>query len=180
MADYKIGYIDIYKSAKGDYIGGALVTDRLGIPVEFRHTETVSPSKVQRILHGQALERYLKCETLAKCLLEDLENKPDLLVVPDGEYFPLTRMVNFPFVLLGKANREPMQQHGDFAEMNETEIHLQVLSMRTPLRVRVDRKNAPTLEAIKTVLLDVGRTMDVMEPLTRVREALAALITERA
>ncbi|HOO55909.1 MAG TPA: hypothetical protein PLN69_03740 [bacterium] len=177
MSDQKIGYIDIFKSGRNDYIGGVLITDRLGIPIEFRHTETVSPSKVQHVLYGQALEKFLKCETLAKCLLNDIQNKPNLLVVPDADYFPLTRNFNFPFVLLSKANRQPMEQHGDMVEVSESEINLQILSMREPLRVRVDRKNAPTLPAVKGVLLDVGRTMDMLEPLTRVKEALKELVT---
>lgn len=178
MSDYLIGYIDIYKSGKNDFIGGVLITDRLGIPVEFRHTETVSPSKVQKVLYGQALEKFLKCETLAKCLLKDIDKKPSLLIVPDADYFPLTKLFNFPFIQLSKANREPMAQHGDFVEVSETEIHVQVLSMRHPLRIKVDRKNVPTFPAVKAVVLDVGRTMDMLEPLSRVHDALAEIIVE--
>ena len=177
MSEYKIGYIDIYRSGRDEYMGGVLITDRLGIPVEFRHTESVSPTKVQQVLYGRALEKFIKTETLAKCLLGDLENKPDLLVVPDADYYPLTRMFNFPFVQIAKAGREPMEKHGDYVEVSESEIHLQVLSLREPLRVRVDRKNAPTLPSVRTVLVDVGRTMDVIEPLTRVQEALKALVS---
>ena len=66
MADIRMGYIDIYRSGKNDFLGGVLITDRLGIPVEFRHTETVSPTKVQQVLYGRALERFIKTETLAK------------------------------------------------------------------------------------------------------------------
>ncbi|HOY62770.1 MAG: hypothetical protein BWY28_03265 [bacterium ADurb.Bin236] len=179
MSEYKMGYIDIYKSGAGEFMGGALITDRLGIPIEFRHTEPVSPTKVQQILYGRALEKFVKTETLAKCLLGDLKNKPDLLVVADADYYPLTRMFNFPFVQLGKAAREPMEKHGDYAEVSESEIHLQALSHREPLRVRVDRKNAPTLPAIKSILTDVTRTMDVLEPLSRVQEALKALVAEK-
>lgn len=178
MSDYLVGYIDIYKSGKNDFIGGVLITDRLGIPVEFRHTEAVSPSRVQKALYGQALEKFLKCETMAKCLLKDIDKKPSVLVVPDMDYFPLTKLFNFPFVQLSKAAREPMQQHGDFVEVSESEIHLQVLAMRHPLRVRVDRKNAPNLPAIKGILLDVGRTMDLIEPGNRVKDALAELLSE--
>jgi hypothetical protein len=159
-------------------MGGVLITDRLGIPIEFRHTEPVSPTKVQQVLYGKALERFLKSETLAKCLLNDLENKPDLLVVPDAEYNELTRLYHFPFVQLSKASREPLQKHGDFVDVNESEVHLQILSLREPLRVRVDRKNAASMAAVKTILIDVGRTMDMLEPMSRVQEALKALVAE--
>jgi len=160
-------------------MGGVLIVDRLGIPLEFRHTEPVSPTKVQQVLYGKALERFLKSETLAKCLLNDLENKPDLLVVPDAEYYSLTKLFHFPFVQLTKAAREPFPQHGEFAEVNEAEINLQILSLREPLRVRVDRKNAASMSAVKTILIDVGRTMDMLEPMARVQEALRALIAEK-
>jgi hypothetical protein len=88
-------------------------------------------------------------------------------------------MFNFPFVQLGKAAREPMEKHGDYAEISENEIHFQALSLREPLRVRVDRKNAPTMPAIKSILTDVTRTMDVLEPMSRVQEALKALVAEK-
>lgn len=178
MADTRLGYIDIHRSGRGEYMGGVLITDRLGIPLEFRHTEPVSPTKVQQVLYGKALERFLKSETLAKCLLNDLENKPDLLIVPDVEYYSLTKLFHFPFVQLSKAAREPFAQHGDFVEVNEAEINLQVLSLREPLRVRVDRKNAASMAAVKTILIDVGRMMDMLEPMSRVQDALKALILE--
>lgn len=177
-AEHRIGYIDIYKTKQGEYLGGVLITDNLGIPIEFRHTETVSPSKVQQVLYGQALERFLKCETLAKCLLKEMEHKPSLLVVPDDEYYSLTKMFNYPFVQLALANREPMKQHGDFAEVTNEEIHLQLLTLRQPIRVRVGRSGAPTMNAVKDLLIDLGRTMDVLEPLARVRDALKTLIAE--
>ena len=178
MAEPKMGYIDIYGTARDGYVGGVLVTDRVGVPIEFRHTENVNPGRLQKILYGKSLERFLKCESLAKCLLTDLENKPDLLVVPDAEYFLLTRAFNFPFVMLGKAAREPLAKNGDVVEVNENEILLQVLSMREPLRIRVDRKNAAALTAIKTLLLEIGRTMDVVEPLSRVSEALKQVMSD--
>lgn len=178
MADYKLGYIDIHRSGGSDFIGGLLIVNRIGIPVEFRHTETVSPTKVQKVLYGQAITRFLKCETLARCLLEDIENKPDLLVIPDAEYYPLSRVFKFPFAQIGKANREPMQQHGDYVDVSETEIHLQLLSMRQPVSVKVSKQGAPSLNAVRGIVVEAGRTMDVIEPMSRVKEALAALVAE--
>lgn len=178
MAEPRIGYIDIYGTQRDGYIGGVLVTDYVGVPVEFRHTELVNPGRVQKILYGRSLERFLKCESLAKCLLTDLKNKPDLLVVPDPEYYLLTRTFNFPFVQLAKAPREPLAKHGESVEVSESEILLQVLSIREPLRVKVDRKNAPSLPSIKTLLLDFGRTMDLLEPMSRVQAALKELMSD--
>ena len=178
MADPKLGYIDIYGTPRDGYIGGVLITDVVGVPVEFRHTELINPGRVQKILYGKSMERFLKTESMAKCLLNDLSNKPDLLVVPDMEYFLLTRSFNFPFVQLSKAQKEPLSKHGESVDVSESEVLLQVLSIREPLRVKVDRKNAPAMASIKTLLLTLGRTMDLLEPLTRVSAALQEIITD--
>lgn len=178
MADPRIGYIDIYGTQRDGYIGGVLITDIVGVPIEFRHTELVNPGRVQKILYGRSLERFLKCESMAKCLLNDLKNKPDLLVVPDAEYFLLTKSFNFLFVKLSKAQQEPLPKHGDVVEVNESEILLQIASLREPLRVKVDRKNAPSMESLKSLLVTLGRTMDLIEPTTRVQAALKEIIVD--
>lgn len=175
MAEYKIGYIDTYRSDRNVFIGGALVTDCFGIPLEFRHTDAVSPTRLEQILYGRSLDKYLKADTMANALLKDLEKKPDLLVVPDESYFSLTRNYPFPFVQLGTVRREPMPTPGEVQEISENEIHLQVLSNREPVRIKVDRKNAPTLASVKTIVLEVGRTMDIVEPFSRVQEALRTI-----
>ncbi|MFH1538041.1 MAG: hypothetical protein ABIH66_03725 [bacterium] len=175
MAEYKIGYIDTYHSDRNVFIGGALVTDCYGIPLEFRHTDAVSPTKLEQILYGRSLDKYLKADTLANALLKDLEKKPDLLVVPDESYYTLTRNYPFPFVQLGTVRREPLAKPGDFQEVSENEIHLQILSNREPVRIKVDRKNAPTLASVKAMILEIGRTMDIVEPFDRVRGALRAI-----
>lgn len=175
MPEYKVGYIDTYRSDRNVFVGGALVTDCYGIPLEFRHTDPVSPTKMEQILYGKALDRYLKADTMANALLKELSAKPDLLVVPDESYFTLTRSYHYPFVQLGVVRREPLPKPGDFQEVSENEMFLQVLSHREPVRIRVDRKNAPTLVSVKGMVFELGRTMDVIEPMSRVADALKTL-----
>ncbi|MEW5946533.1 MAG: hypothetical protein AB1742_10080 [bacterium] len=180
MPEYKLAYIDTHRSERNTFIGGVLVTDSYGLPLEFRHTDAVAPTRIEQILYGRALDRYLKAETMARCLLDDLENKPDLLIVPDESYFALTRHYPFPLAQVGVARRDPLPSHGETLEVSENEILVQILSMREPVRVRVDKKNAPTLAAIRSILLDAGRTMDVLEPASRVQEALKHMAQEGA
>src|SRR3989304_709374 len=126
MPEYKAGYIDTYHSDRNVFIGGVLVTDCFGIPIEFRHTDAISPTKLEQILYGRSLDKSLKADTMANALLKELEKKPDILVVPDDSYYSLTRSYPFPFVQLGTVRREPMPNPGDFQEISENEIHLQI------------------------------------------------------
>ena len=74
-----IGYISV-KNIGGKFVGGILVVDDSGIPVEFKYTEPVVPTELQKIIYGKVLEKYLSVEIIAKTLLSKLENKPSIIL----------------------------------------------------------------------------------------------------
>jgi hypothetical protein len=55
-----IGYLDVQQLDPAGYLGGLLVVDDFGLPVEFRHSVALRPTKLQRTLYGDALDRYLR------------------------------------------------------------------------------------------------------------------------
>src|SRR5436305_14763739 len=55
--DGMIGYLAVTAQEPLGYLGGVLVADEYGLPVEFRHTLPVRPTKLQRALYGSALDR---------------------------------------------------------------------------------------------------------------------------
>src|SRR5476649_1728686 len=68
------------------YMGGAMVTDLFGLPVEFRYTEPVAATKLQRILYGDVLERYIQTDVIIAHLLEHLESKPTLFMTAEYSF----------------------------------------------------------------------------------------------
>ncbi len=72
-----IGYISV-KKIDEKYTGGLLVVDQAGIPLEFKYTEPIVPSQLQRILYGKSLESYLYIEVIGKNLLQKAENKCEI------------------------------------------------------------------------------------------------------
>ena len=40
-------------------MGGLLLTDESGIPLDFRYVEPITPTKLQAVLYGKALESHL-------------------------------------------------------------------------------------------------------------------------
>src|SRR5205823_1031168 len=52
-----LGYLTILRDGTG-YLGGYLVTNAWGRPLEFRLSSAVQPNRVQQILYGQSLEPY--------------------------------------------------------------------------------------------------------------------------
>jgi hypothetical protein len=64
-----LGFLSIFHDANG-YVGGYLVTNAWGRPLEFRLSSAVQPNKVQQILYGPTLPGYLCGEVIGKTLLE--------------------------------------------------------------------------------------------------------------
>ena len=78
-----LGYVLSLPVAEDVFMGGAMVTDAAGLPLEFRYTEPVRATKLQRILYGDVLEKYIHGDVIAANLIGRLEQKPDLFLVAD-------------------------------------------------------------------------------------------------
>jgi hypothetical protein len=64
-----LGFLSVTEEASG-FLGGYLVTNSWGRPLEFRISSAVQPNKVQQILYGDTLCAYLCGEVIGKALVE--------------------------------------------------------------------------------------------------------------
>lgn len=78
-----LGYVLSLSVAEDVFMGGAMVTDAYGLPLEFRYTEPVRATKLQRILYGDVLEKYIHGDVIAGNLIGRLDQKPDLFLVSE-------------------------------------------------------------------------------------------------
>ena len=53
----KIGYV-VTTSTNLGYLGAILVSDEKGFPLEFQYTDPILPTKLQKVLYGNSLEKY--------------------------------------------------------------------------------------------------------------------------
>ncbi|PLV57002.1 hypothetical protein [Thermotoga sp. SG1] len=149
-------YLDS-KKLGGKFVGGLLVVDERGIPQEFKYTEPVVPSELQRILYGGSLEVYLKTELIARTLLKKMEKNPDFIFVRDPELLEADERL----VLLVERNErveEPVR-------ISEEEAILPFKG--TALKV-IGKLSDDRLEK----LLNLLETFDVLEPFQRLDRAL--------
>ena len=56
-----LGFLTVLHEPSG-YLGGYLVTNVWGRPLEFRVSTAVQPNRVQRILYGGTLQPYICAE----------------------------------------------------------------------------------------------------------------------
>lgn len=178
MADaLKLAYFVAMKEG-ASYLGGLLLTDSSGIPVDFRYTEPITPTRLQSVLYGKALEPHLKEEVIQKTLLKELKASPDLFVLPPADMAGgWSGEAKCPVLALQKTQETPMAHIGETFRVTPRELLLQTAEGASPLRVIFAQSVDPEAqEAALQKVLEAAYHMDPVEPLERVYAALQTLV----
>jgi hypothetical protein len=135
MADtLKLAYFVVMKEG-ASYLGGLLLTDTSGIPLDFRYTEPITPTKLQGVLYGKALEPHLKEEVIQKTLLKELKIAPDLLILPASELAGgWTGETKCPVLSVQKTQEPALAKAGEIFRASPRELLVQVTEGAAPLR----------------------------------------------
>lgn len=188
-ADLKLGYLLVSNPVPNVYIGGLMITDARGLPVEFRYTEPIQPTKIQQVLYGQVLSAYIKREVILETLLKNVENSFNCLLVED-EHFLDYSAKGYSLVRISATKTSPLGEVGKRQEIAPGETLLQVTPESNPVRINlpiVEKKkgSSDTPEALAnensdviSLLLEVGQWMEITEPLKRVERALEIICAE--
>ena len=169
-----LGYVKI-DAEEGGFRGALLVVDHRGIPLDFRYTDTVSPTKLEKVLYGDALEVYVREEVILGSLLDAVEAKPNIWICGDRHLVsPVALRSKILSVTLEASNRNFMDEPGQISPMPEEGYYLlQVNLMGPPCRLSVLSDSDSAKAA--SILVDAGATMDVLEPFSRIDRALESL-----
>lgn len=92
---FHFGFLRVAQTELG-FVGGILVTNSMGRPLEFQCTTPVRPNKTQEILYGPTLEPFLYSELIGKTLLERLNVKPSLVVIQQDSLLDLRLHIDMP------------------------------------------------------------------------------------
>nr|WP_320133172.1 hypothetical protein [uncultured Holophaga sp.] len=173
----KLAYFMVVKEG-ASYLGGLLLTDESGIPLDFRYTEPITPTKLQSVLYGKALESHLREEVIQKALLKDLKGTPDLFILPAADLAGgWNGEVRCPVLALQKSQETPLARVGELFRATPREILLQVGEGANPLRVIfAAAMDLAAQDAAVSRLVEAGYHMDLVEPLERVAAALQTLV----
>jgi hypothetical protein len=83
IATLNLGFLTVLHEANG-YLGGYLVTNLWGRPLEFRLSSAVQPNRIQQILYGGTLQPYICADLIGKTLV-DKTSAPAQYVFTDCE-----------------------------------------------------------------------------------------------
>ncbi len=152
-----IGYL-LVKKIENKHLGGILVINDIGIPVEFKYSEPVTPTKLQEIIYGNSLEYFLHVEIIAKGLVQKLENRPELILVNDPNLVFDKNIVMITFL---------PQVVPEKKENNEAIINVNNSSIRITFQ-----ENSKIDENIIRKIVDIATRIDIIEPFDRIERAL--------
>ncbi|HWL11082.1 MAG TPA: hypothetical protein VNQ76_21920 [Planctomicrobium sp.] len=155
---FHLGFLRVALTDQG-YVGGLLVTNHLGRPLEFQCTTPVRANRTQQILYGPTLEPFIYSELIGKTLFERLGIKPQVLIICQDSILDVRRQVDIPVVCLLEGT-----------EQTDLPDHLKVAIGSQQFQLH--REFTEDLERLNVVQARIPKEADMLEPLERVNDAL--------
>ncbi|MDR2763297.1 MAG: hypothetical protein LBB88_11895 [Planctomycetaceae bacterium] len=108
-----LGFITVIDHPQHGLIGGYLVLNQAGRPLEFHCTNPVRPSKTQEILFGAALEPYLYGEQIARTLASKSKLKVVVILTNIVSALSASALINFPIAYISDNLTKNIENNSD-------------------------------------------------------------------
>jgi len=164
-APLNLGFLTVLHEA-GGYLGGYLVTNRWGRPLEFRLSTAVQPNRVQQILYAGTLQPYIYADLIGKTLVEKTGTAAQLLLTDREPILELRLRQEVPVAWLAPS--------GDPLAAALTGNGALVRPVNAGADAVLCHPRFPSDVAAVGEMLDrLDGTLDLAEPFARIREAVA-------
>lgn len=170
----QVGYF-YHLAADGRYLGGILVTNGIGVPLEFKYTEPITLNRLQRTLYGAALERHLHETVTRDPLARDLNSDPRYILTGFEEKEYLRTFAGREMIAVQGIRSASSEPGGPLARSRDREA-LIVTDEGPGLRAAFSTSDEAVQQEMIAWLQGLSRTMDLLEPLERIRAALRMLV----
>ena len=154
-----VGFLTVFQEGPG-YVGGLLITNSWGRPVEFRLSTAISPNRVQQILYGGTLEEYLCGELIGRTLIEKAASSVQIVFTDNASVLAMRAKSDFPVLAL-LSDDVPVP----VGSLTLTDGH-------TSRTLVYSRKYAADRDRIIELLSRIDAGFDLAEPFSRIREAM--------
>ena len=155
-----LGFLTLLTDPSG-VLGGYLLTNSWGRPLEFRLSTAVQPNRVQQILYGPTLTEYLHAELIGKTLIEKTAAPPSLIVTDSVAALALRAKLNVPTVAV----------RPDGLELTATDV-LPLPHPRCSALLLYPARHAADRTQLEGLLDRIDPAVDLAEPFARIREAV--------
>jgi hypothetical protein len=158
----RLGFLTAIEVPDRGFVGGLLVTNHCGRPLEFQCTVPVRPNSTQEILYGPTLASFILGELIGGTLVEKAGVKPQLILTDREQILELRNHVEQPVALVEPQN-DPAESQG-VESTRSLRLGRQI--------VRFHAAHETDREAVTGGARQIPADADLREPFDRVREAL--------
>jgi hypothetical protein len=165
-AGLNVGFLTVLHEASG-FLGGYLVTNQWGRPLEFRLSTAVQPNRVQQILYAATLEPYICADLIGKTLLDKTSVAVQLLVTDTQAALELRQRVSLPVLWLALTDVPQARGSADAPSslaVGPAPSHRGILHCHA--------RFAEDAAASRELLECLTGAVDLAEPFLRIREAI--------
>lgn len=172
MEKQKIGFFSLYDTETPDsYVGALLVTDDNGIPLEFKCTQSVKPTAIQKSLYGDKLKPYIAVTLCGIPLLNSISNKPDLLFVNIPYALGIRPQIEIPTLLIRRAGESINLQSNE----NESEKHRIESESYQAIILQAHPDNKEEAKTMNGKINQLSNNFDLIEPFDRMQKSVEIL-----
>jgi hypothetical protein len=160
VAPLHVGFLTVLHEPSG-YLGGYLVTNAWGRPLEFRLTTAVQPNRVQQILYGGTLKPYICADLIGKTLVDKTGIPVQLVVTDCAAALDLRLKLEAPVVWLAPAGEAPAGFGSSIVPASGPRG-----------AVFAHPRYSQDAALVRDLLQRLDGTLDLAEPFVRIREAI--------
>jgi hypothetical protein len=171
----KVGYFCHY-AQDGKHTGGILVTNEIGVPLEFKYTEPLAMNRLQKTLYGAVLDRYLHETLIRDSLARELQSDPRYFITGYEEKEYLGTLAGRAMIALQEVRPGSSESGASLTRTRDREALIMTEDGPPGLRAAFSTSDEALQEEMIGWLQGVARTMDLLEPLERVKAVLKMLV----
>jgi hypothetical protein len=170
----QVGYF-LHLKMEEKHMGAIMVTNQIGVPLEFKYSEPVTATKLHKILYGSVLDKYLHETVIRDRLVKEMQSTPNYFITSYEEKEFLSALADREMMAIQKYALPPQEFTGTFTRIREREAIIEFEGDAIFLRLAFSTNDEKVQHAMAAWLKDIARTMDVLEPLDRISAALTSL-----
>jgi hypothetical protein len=173
----QVGYF-CHLKLEEKHMGGILITNPIGVPLEFKYTEPVTATRLHKILYGTVLEKYLRETVIRDRLGKEVRTLPNYFITTYDEKEFLGPISDRDVMAIQKCSLPPGEITGPFNRIREREAIIELEEDSVFLRLAFSTSDETAQLNMVAWLQEIARTMDILEPLDRITTALTSICGE--
>lgn len=159
-----LGFLTVFQEGAG-YLGGYLITNSWGRPLEFRLSTAVQPNRVQQILYGPTLQEYLCADLIGKTLIDKSSTPVQFLFTDSLNVLPIRTRLEIPVFAV-------VPPDDNAAAFIPAERVVRFTDERSAASFYYEARHPGDADRLRGLLEQVDRAFDPAEPFGRIREAM--------